>query len=147
MTAVDKIDCERIDHQGFVPEIYAGLMLTSLYLAQLGPNLPQINDTLEDALGLSLFVGTLLGLIGVVLGTKLVFPRVRRKVSYAVGLTGIPLIVMPLAWYAYATLDSSNLLVTALGGGLGLCIEIGLVRMFVDLVEDLATDHSGHGHS
>ena len=147
MTAVDRIDCERIDHQGFVPEIYAGLMLTSLYLAQLGPNLAVINDTLEDVLNLSLFLGTLLGLVGVVMGTRLVFPKVRRRISYAIGLCGIPLIILPLAWYTYATFDENNLLITALGGGLGLCVEIGLVRMFVDLVQELATDHSTHGHS
>lgn len=147
MTAVDRIDCDRIDHQGFVPEIYAGLMLTSFYLAQLGPTIPVLNDVLEDWLNLSLFLGTLLGLIGVVVGTKLVFPRTRRRVSYIIGLCGIPLVVLPLALYTYATFDNNNLVMTALSGGLGLCIEIGLLRMFVDLIQDLATDHSTHGHS
>ncbi len=147
MTAVDTVDCERIDHQGFVPEIYAGLMLTALFLMQLGPSLDNINDLLEDWLSLSLFFGSVIGLAGVVLGTKLVFPRVRRRVSYIVGLFGIPLMIFPLAWYTYASVDVSDLLITALGGGLGLCIEIGLVRMFVDLVQDITADHSGHGHS
>lgn len=147
MTAVDTVDCERIDHQGFVPEIYAGLLLTALYLMQLGPTLDNINDLLEDWLVLSLFTGAALGLVGVVLGTKLIFPAVRRRVSYIVGLLGIPLMIVPLAWYTYASVDVNDLLITALGGGLGLCIEIGLLRMFVDLVQDITTDHSSHGHS
>jgi hypothetical protein len=147
VTAVDRIDCERIDHQGFVPEIYAGLMLTSFYLAQLGPNIPVLNDTLEDGLNVSLFAGTLLGLVGVVTGTRLVFPRLRRRISYMIGLCGIPLIILPLALYTYATFDNDNLVMTALSGGLGLCIEVGLLRMFVDLVQDLTTDHSAHRHS
>lgn len=146
MTAVDRVDCERIDHQGFVPEIYAGLFLTALYLMQLGPNMPNINDLLEDWLSLTLLAGATLGLVGVGLGTKLIFSRIRRRVSYIVGLFGIPLMIFPLAWYTYASVEVNDLVVTALGGGLGLAIEIGLVRMFVDLVQDITADHSGHGH-
>jgi len=146
MTAVDVVDCERIDHQGFVPEIFAGLLLTALYMMQLGPSLANINDYLEDVLSLMLFAGSFVGLVGVALGTKLVFRRVRRRVAYWVELFAIPLMVFPLAWYTYASVDASSLLITALGGGLGLTIEIGLVRLFVDLVEDLHEDHEGHGH-
>lgn len=137
MTAVDRVDCDRIDHQGFIPEIYAGLLLTALYLMQLGPSLSNISDYLEDVLALLLFVGCVGGLFGVVLGTKWFFPGLRRKVSYMVQLFSVPLLVVALAWYTYASVDADQLLVTALGGGLGLCIEIGLVRLFVDLVQDL----------
>lgn len=146
MTAVDTIDCERIDHQGFVPEIFAGLLLTSLYMMQLGPNLTNINDWLEDVLALLLFGGSFLGLIGVALGTKLVLRSVRRRVAYWIELFAIPLMIFALAWYTYASVDADELLITALGGGLGLTIEIGLVRLFVDLVQDLHANHDGHGH-
>lgn len=146
MTAVDEVDCDRIDHQGFVPEIFAGLLLTALYMMQLGPSMPNINNYLEDVLALTLFGGSFLGLIGVALGTKLVFRRLRRRVAYMVELVAVPLMVFTLAWYTYASVDAEDLLITALGGGLGLTIEIGLVRLFVDLVQDLNEDHEGHGH-
>ena len=146
MTAVDTVDCERIDHQGFVPEIFAGLLLTALYMMQLGPSLGGINDYLEDVLSLVLFAGSFVGLVGVALGTKLVFRRVRRRVAYWIELFAIPMMIFSLAWYTYASFDPDSLLITALGGGLGLTIEIGLVRLFVDLVQDLHTDHTEHGH-
>jgi len=146
MTAVDTVDCERIDHQGFVPEIFAGLLLTALYMMQLGPSLGGINDYLEDVLSLVLFAGSFVGLVGVALGTKLVFRRVRRRVAYWIELFAIPMMIFSLAWYTYASFDPDSLLITALGGGLGLTIEIGLVRLFVYLVQDLHTDHTEHGH-
>lgn len=147
MTAVDTPkNCDRIDHQGFVPEIFAGLLLTALYMMQLGPSLTNINDSLEDWLALALFGGAATGLVGVALGTKLFFHRVRRRRAYWVELFAIPPMIFSLAWYTYASVDTQDLLITALGGGLGLCIEIGLVRLFVDLVQDLHEDHEGHGH-
>lgn len=146
MTAVDTVDCERIDHQGFVPEIFAGLMLTALYMMQLGPNIPNLDDYLEDVLALIMFIGSVVGLIGVALGTKLVFPHVVRRKAYWFELFAIPLMIIPLAAYTYASVDTNQLLITALSGGLGLTIEIGLVRLFVDLVQDLHEDHEGHGH-
>lgn len=146
MTAVDTVDCERIDHQGFVPEIFAGLMLTALFLMQLGPNLTNLNDRLEDVLALMLFFGSVTGLVGIALGTKLVFRKVHRRRAYWVELVAIPMMIIPLAWYTYVSVDTSQLLITALSGGLGLTIEIGLVRLFFDLVQDLHADHEGHGH-
>ena len=147
MTAVDKVDCERIDHQGFVPEIWGGLLLTSLYMMQTGPIIPNLSDYLEDWLALLLFAGSLTGLVGVVLGTKWFFPSLRRNIGYVVELIGIPMMIFSLAWYTYASVDDQDLLITALGGGLGLAIEIGMVRMFVDLVQDLNADHAVHGHN
>jgi hypothetical protein len=146
VTAVDQIDCYRIDHQGFVPEIFAGLLLTALYLMQIGPNIPNLDDRVEDWLVLALFAGSVIGLVGVVLGTKWFFRRLRRRVSYLVELVALPFMILALAGYTYASVDSGELLVSALSGGLGLTIEIGLVRLFVDLVEDLNEDHSEHGH-
>lgn len=146
MTAVDRIDCERIDHQGLVPEIYAGLMLTALFLMQLGPSITGLSDFVEDVLALLLFSGGFIGLVGVAIGTKWFFRKTRRKVAYAFQLFALPLMIFSLAWYTYASVDPSELLITALGGGLGLCIEIGLVRLLVDLVQDLNTDHHTHGH-
>lgn len=146
MTAVDQVDCYRIDHQGFVPEIFSGLMLTALYLMQLGPNITAINDYLEDVLALLLFTGGVLGLLGVALGTKWLFPSISRKVCYIIEMVALPFMIFALAWYTYASVDVNDLVVTALGGGLGLTIEIGLVRLFFDLVQDLHTDHDDHDH-
>ena len=146
MTAVDRVDCYRIDHQGFVPEIWVGLFATSLYFMQVGPILPNVNDRLEAIMALSLFLGSLVCLAGVVLGTKWFFRRVRRKISYIIELCGLPFIIFSLGFLTYASVDADELLVTALAGALGLTIEIGCVRLFVDLIEDLNTDHGGHGH-
>lgn len=146
MTAVDHVDCYRIDHQGFIPEIFAGLLLTALYLMQIGPTIPNLNDRLEDWLALSLFTGSVLGLVGVALGTKWLFKKIRRRVCYLIELVGLPLIIIALGLYTYASVDTRQILMTALSGGLGLCIEIGCVRLVVDLIDDLHTDHSEHGH-
>lgn len=140
MTAVDKVDPDRIDHQGFIPEIFSGLLLTALYLMQIGPSIPNLNNLLEDWLSLGLFVGSVLGLVGVALGTKWIFKNVRRRVSYICELIGLPLMIFSLAVYTYASVDSHALLMTALSGGLGLTIEIGCVRLLVDLVDELNGD-------
>jgi hypothetical protein len=127
----------RIDHRGYVPEIWVGLLLTALYLAQADRVIPSISDSLELALDLMLAIGCLLCLVGAALGTRWCFPRVGRSVSYGLEVLGLPLIIISLAWFTYAATDSQNtssLLLAALGGGLGLCIEIASVRMFVDLV-------------
>lgn len=136
MTAVDRVDDERLDHQGFVPEIFSGLLLTALYLMQIGPSIPNLNNLLEDWLSLSLFVGSLSGLIGVVLGTKWVFRRASRRISYLLEILGLPLIIFALAVYTYASVDTAAILMTALSGGLGLTIEIGCVRLLVDLINE-----------
>jgi hypothetical protein len=137
MTAVDHVDCTRIDHQGFVPEIWAGLLITALYLMQIGPNIPNLSDYLEDVLSLLLFLGSGICLVGAVLGTKWFFRKIRRKVSYVLQLVGLPMIIFTLGFYTYASVDTSEMLITALAGGLGLCIEIASVRMMVDLVQEL----------
>lgn len=140
MTAVDTVDAERIDHQGFVPEIWAGLLLTSLYVMQIGPSILNLSDYLEDVLSLLLFVGTVTCLTGVVIGTKWFFKKARRKVSYVLELIGLPLIIAALAGYTYASVEMEPMLIGALAGGLGLTIEIGSVRMIVDLVGELTND-------
>lgn len=127
----------RIDHRGYVPEIWVGLLLSALYLAQAERVVSSISDSLELALDLLLAVGSALCLVGAALGTKWFFPKARRSISYGLQLLGLPMIIASLAWFTYAATDSSNsssLLLSALGGGLGLCIEIASVRMFVDLV-------------
>lgn len=147
MTAVDRVDCERIDHQGFVPEIFAGLLGTALWMMQIGPSISTLSDYVEDWIALLLFLGSFICLIGVILGTKLVFPRhFSRRAAYRVELVGLPIIIAPLAFLTYASVSPDSLLLTALAGGLGLTIEIGCVRLFVDLVQDLFADHSKHGH-
>lgn len=145
-TNSELIDCGRIDHSGIVPEIYAGLFLTSLYLMQLGPTLFNLSDFVEDIINLLLFTGSVLALIGATLGTRLFWPHFPRKRSYYIQLCGIPMLILALAWYTYASVDTKDFVTTALGGGLGLCIEIGLVRLFINLVQDLILDHTGHNH-
>lgn len=129
-----------------MPEIWAGLLITAMYFMQIGPNILNINDRLEDGLALLLFFGSLICLTGVVLGTKWFFKRAKRRSAYILELIGLPMVVFSLGWYTYASVDAAEFLVTALAGGLGMCIEIGCVRMVVDLVEDLNIDHSEHDH-
>lgn len=146
MTAVDKVDCYRIDHQGYVPEVWVGLLATAFYFMQVGPIISNVNDRVEAAMTLSLFFGTVVCLVGVVLGTKWFFRKIRRRVCYIIELIGLPFIIASLGFLTYASVDANELLLTALSGGLGLTIEIGCVRLFVDLVEDLNEDHEEHGH-
>lgn len=140
MTAVDHVDEKRIDHQGFVPEIYAGLLATALWMMQVGPSISNLSDYVEDWLAFGMFVGSVICSIGVLLGTKWFFPHTRRNKSYGIQITGIPVLIVVLGWLTYASADPNNLILTALAGGLGLCIEIGLVRMLVDLVHNMRED-------
>jgi hypothetical protein len=127
----------RIDHQGYAPEIWAGLLITALYLLQSEPLVVTIADRLEFALDGVLAVGSALCLLGAASGTRWFFPKTPKRCSYRFHLLGLPLIVAALAWYTYAAADAPDLILVALGGGLGLCLEIASVRMVVEIVEDL----------
>lgn len=128
----------RIDHRGYVPEIWIGLLLTSLYLAQGERVIASLSGPIELALDWMLALGSGLCIAGAAVGTKFLFPRARRAFSYGLQLAGLPLIIIALAGFTYAATasatDTNSLLLAALGGGLGLCIEIASLRMFVDLV-------------
>lgn len=124
----------RLDHQGYVPETWAGLLLTALYLIQGDRVIAPLNDNVELGIDVMLALGAGLCLLGAAIGTRLFFPHARRALSYGLELLGLPLIILAMAWYTWAASDTSNLLLAALGGGLGLCIEIASVRMFVNLV-------------
>lgn len=127
----------RVDHQGYAPEIWAGLLLTALYLLQAGPILGGIEDRLERILEVVLAVGSTICLVGAALGTRWFFPRCTRRCSYTLHLIGLPLIVVSMAWYTYANAQASSLALVALGGGLGLCIEIASVRMAIEIAEEM----------
>ncbi len=130
----------RYDHQGYAPEIWIGLLFTSLYLVQSEPMLNSITDWLELAIEVVLAVGCTLCIIGSALGTRWCFPETPKRVSYRFTQVGLPLIVLSLAWYTYAASSAPSLLVVTLGGALGLCIEIASVRMFIDITEELRGD-------
>lgn len=127
-------DEHRIDHRGYVPEIWVGLLLTALFLAQGNRVIAPLQDTLELALDWLLAVGASLCLIGSAIGTRLLLPNARLSLAYGFQMLGLPMIIISLAWYTYAATDTGNVLLAALGGGLGLCIEIASLRMFIDLV-------------
>lgn len=127
----------RLDHQGYAPEIWIGLFITALYLLQTDPLMISITDRLEFALDGLLAVGTGICTLAAFLGTRWFFPSVPKRTSYRMQLVGLPLIVLTLAWYTYAASTAPNLILVALGGGLGLCIEIGSVRMIVDIADYL----------
>lgn len=130
----------RIDHQGYAPEIWAGLLITALYLLQSEPLVVTIADRLEFALDAVLALGSALCLLGAASGTRWFLPKTPKRCSYRFHLLGLPLIVAALAWYTYAAADVPNLILVALGGGLGLCLEIASVRMFIDVAEELRDD-------
>lgn len=127
----------RLDHQGYAPEIWIGLFITALYLLQTEPVMVTIMDELEFALDALMAVGAGICTLAAFLGTRWFFPRVPKRTPYIMQLVGLPIIVLSLAWYTYASATAPNLVLVALGGGLGLCIEIGSVRMIVDIADDL----------
>lgn len=127
----------RIDHQGYAPEIWAGLLLTSLYLLQTGPILGGISDRLETTLEIIMSAGSAICVFGAALGTRWFFPRCAKRCSYTLQLIGLPLIILSMAWYTYANASTPSLALVALGGGLGMCIEIASVRMVVEIAEEL----------
>jgi hypothetical protein len=132
----------RVDHQGYAPEIWVGLFATALYLIQGKPIIAGITDWLEISLGVVLALGSGLCLIGSAIGTRWFQPQAPKRRSYRFHLVGLPLIIASLIWYSYAAATSGELVLIALGGALGLCIEIGSVRMLIDIVEDLSDEES-----
>ena len=127
----------RIDHHGYAPEIWVGLLLTALFLMQAGPILGGVSDRLELILEVILAVGAGISLIGAMTGTRWFFPKCPKRCSYRFHLVGLPMIILALAWYTYANASSSSLALVALGGGLGLCIEIASVRMLIEVADEL----------
>lgn len=130
----------RVDHQGYAPEIWAGLLITALYLLQFKPIMETISDGLEFFLNILLALGSGICLVAAMLGTRWFFPRCRKRCSYSLHLIGLPLIILSMAWYTYASASAPSLILVALGGGLGLCIEIASVRMFVEITQELSED-------
>lgn len=130
----------RIDHQGYAPEVWIGLFLTSLFLLQTDPTMVAINDDLEFALDLLLALGTGVCILASALGTRWFFPRFPKRWSYRMHQAGLSVLVVVLAWYTYASSNSPNLVLVALGGGLGLVIEIATVRMFIEITAALGAD-------
>lgn len=143
MTAVDRLNDRRIDHQGWVPEMYIGLLATALWMMQVGPSISTMSDYIEDWIALLMFIGGTVCAIGVVIGTKIgriVLPHRGYRAAYKIQLFGLPLLIATLGWLTYASVDPGQLLLTTLAGGLGLCIEIGAVRLFIDMVQALNGD-------
>jgi hypothetical protein len=132
----------RVDHQGYAPEIWVGLLITALYLIQGEPIVAGITDWIELTIDALLALGSGLCLIGAALGTRWFQPDAPKRRSYGFHLVGLPLIILSLIWYSYAAATSGQLVLIALGGALGLCIEIGSVRMIIDIVEDLSDEQS-----
>lgn len=130
----------RIDHQGYAPEIWIGLLLTALYLMQAGPVLSSLSMMMEFVIEAVLALGCAISILGSALGTRWFFPKVTKRQAYRLHLVGLPLIVIALAWYTYAAAYVPSLLVVTLGGALGLCIEIASVRMFVEIAQELRED-------
>ena len=130
----------RVDHQGYAPEIWVGLLITALYLIQGEPIIAGITDWLEITLTTVLALGSGLCLIGSIIGTRWFQPKAPKRRSYRFLLAGLPMIIESLAWFSYAAASSGELVLIALGGALGLCIEIGSVRMMIDIVEDLSDE-------
>jgi hypothetical protein len=127
----------RLDHQGYAPEMWIGLLLTALYLMQSTPLLSSITDWLEFSLEALLALGCALCIAGSALGTRWCLPGTPKRTSYRLVQAGLPLIVVALAWYTYAAASQPSLLVVTLGGALGLCIEIASVRMLIDVTQEL----------
>jgi hypothetical protein len=130
----------RIDHHGYAPEIWVGLLLTALFLMQAGPILGGVDDGLELVLEGILAAGAGISLIGAMTGTRWFFPECPKRCSYRFHLVGLPMIILALAWYTYANASSSSLALVALGGGLGLCIEIASVRMLIEVADEMRDD-------
>lgn len=130
----------RIDHQGYAPEIWIGLFFTALYLLQTEPVMVTIADKLEFALDALMAVGTGICTLAAFLGTRWFYPKVSKRTCYRMHLVGLPIIVLALAWYTFASAEYPNLAVVVLGGGLGLCVEIGTVRMIVDIADELRSE-------
>jgi hypothetical protein len=130
----------RVDHQSYAPEIWVGLFITALYLIQGEPIIGGITDWIEMTVNVLLALGSGLCLIGAALGSRWFMPETPKRRSYRFLQAGLPLIIISLAWFSYAAATSGQLVLIALGGALGLCIEIGSVRMMIDIVEDLSDE-------
>lgn len=125
----------RIDHQGYAPEVWAGIFLTAIYLLQTDRVIRNIQDPFETLLDAAIAVGSGLCLLGALIGTRYLFPHARPRVSYTLQMIGLPIIIAVLACYAYAATDAStSVMMVVLGGGFGLCIEIASVRMLIELI-------------
>lgn len=127
----------RIDHQGYVPEIWAGLLLTSIYLIQTDPLMDYIGNRLEFVLDLMLAAGSGICLFAACLGTRWFFPCTPKRIPYTLHMVGLPLIIITLAAYTFASSLNPNLVLVTLGGALGLCLEIASVRMVIEISGEL----------
>lgn len=131
----------RIDRHSYVPELWAGMIVTALYLWAESPVIADFNDTAEYVLAIMLTLGSSLCVLGTTLGSRYFFPRATRKASYLIELAGLPMIIVSLGWYSFLSTgvdpDHDHFLIQVLSAGLGVCIQIGSIRMVVDLVTEL----------
>jgi len=64
-----------------------------------------ISLSVQEWLGVSMLVGSVLGLIGVLLGTPVLFPKADIRLSYTLMIYGSPSINIPMLVYLYALLS------------------------------------------
>lgn len=130
----------RLDHQSYAPEIWVGLLITSLYLIRVPPRTVVLPIWVEFFLISLMLVGSAVCTLGALIGTRHFFPRVNKRTAYVIELVGLPMIAASLAGFTYAAAASPSLLLVAIGGGLGLTIEVGSIRMMIDLAHHLKNE-------
>lgn len=123
---------DRKDHGPMYICVIIGLFLWSLSLLIAGPIrysiLDELNDTAQNILGVSIFLGSSMCLIGILLGTRFIRPKIDIRLCYAWGAAGTPAVSIAVWVYFWAVVHGSvSPVLSGMSGALSLMIPLGAV--------------------
>lgn len=126
----------RLDRQGmYTLPVWVGLLLTGIYVLWTPRVDPLISEQLEDRLAVAVIIGSMMCLIGAAIPDRIT--------AYKLQVPGLFITFVVLGFLA-AHVDRSLIQQWTMAGGLGGLIQIGNVRMMIQLSREIVADRKQH---
>ncbi len=129
----------RLDREGcYTTPVWIGLLLTGIYVLWVPRVDPLISEQLEDRLAVAVIIGSMMCLIGAMIPDRIT--------AYKLQVPGLFITFLVLGFLA-AHVDRSLIQQWTMAGGLGGLIQIGNVRMMIQLSREIIADRKQHAVS
>lgn len=117
------VDIRRIDRNPSYFCCHLGLNLFALSMILVGPlpdsPLKDSSQFVQDCFSYFLFFGTLICMMGCLVGSKYFFPKVHRRTGYRIGIIGNPTVVGAIFYYGATYVGQVHNWSSTLAAGFG----------------------------